>query len=662
MLSNHNRFDICFVTYNSAKWIDMCISAVNKLDYDHKKLSLIFADNNSTDNTIELLEAKKQELDDVFADFIILPQKDNKGFGAGNNTAVKNGKSEYIFLLNVDTEIRADALSVVSDEIRRSGKEYGMFELRQMPSEHCKYYDPVTMDTSWSNGACTVIKRNVFEEVGGFDESIFMYSEDVDLSWNIRAHGYKIKYIPRAVVNHYTNTEDKTPKLSEQVGSFVGRLILSYKYGSDQQVKDQETTVKRTVAYKHNHIFTTLLNDRLKNVYTNKENYRRFYHDKIENNQYFDGDASIRELDEIRTGAYEKTEASTYTDGIDFTVVVRTYRRPELLSMTLESLTNQVYKGFRVIVVEDGENDYAEETASKYKDILNISYHCLGYHGGRCVAANKGVELATTKYVCFLDDDDYFFADHFETAAYMIKTDPGHELYALGCMEGKVSYRDESDPCSFYYQEKRSWNRKKLDWEYFFFDNPLPIQSFIFTKKLFQQVGGINIELEAFEDWDLWIRMLIEHDIVYLNKATSIFKTPFDQADLDKREEFMGPYRPIMKEKAQQYRSLAGIEYRELSEFNEEEPKNERVLEIIRPYREDESPIDVFTEIKHTKKWLISLPARLIVDLTDSIAGKDHKIGKTFGRVIYPWVKYSKAQREEIVNDILSSKCWRLVE
>ena len=660
----YKDFDICFVTYNSSKWIDMCIDAVSRLDYDLKKLNLVFVDNASSDDTVSLLKKRKTELEDRFAGFSVICEEVNRGFGAGNNIAARQGSAEYLLLLNVDTEIDRNALKIVSDEIDRHGLEYAVFEMRQMPSEHCKYYDPVTMETFWANGACVAVRRDVFFEVGGFDESIFMYCEDVDLSWNIRSHGYKIRYVPEAVVNHYTNNEDGTPKISEQIGSFAGRLILSYKYGSDDQVRYQETTVRKTLALPANGRFADALNARLESISDNKARYRRFYDLNIRENSFIDGDASIKELDEIRSGAFEKTEFCERADGIDFSVVVRTYRRPQLLALTLESLTNQVYRNFDVIVIEDGEEPSAENTAERFRSRLNIGYKCLGYHGGRSRAANAGVSMAAGRYICFLDDDDYFFADHLETMAYLIKQDPGKQMYALGCMEGKIALRDESDPTSFVYVEKSSWIRNWLTRDYFFFDNPLPIQSIVFTKGLFEKVGGVDETLEAFEDWDLWMRMLLETDIVYMDKATSIFKTPYDAAELEKREAFMGPYRPLMKQKAEEYREKAGIAYMELTEFYPDESRDENILKVIRPYREEESSIDVFSEIKRTKKWLLSLPARIAVAGISKLRKHDPdglSMSDRFGPVIWPWKNYTKAERENMVDTVLTSDCWKWI-
>ena len=652
MWVNQNSFDICFVTYNSAKWIDMCINAVKKLKYDHKELTLIFVDNNSTDNTIELLETKKKELAGIFADFIILPQKDNKGFGAGNNIAVKNGISDNIFLLNIDTEIHPDALSVLSDTIKESDPSYGAFELRQMPLENCKYYDPITMDTYWASGACVVIKRAVFEEVGGFDESIFMYSEDVDLSWNIRAHGYKIKYVPGAVVNHYTNYEGDNPKISEQIGSFAGRLTLSYKYGSDRQVDYQETTVRRTLAYPTNNHFVAALRDRIQTVCSNKEYYRSFYRQNIEHNPLINGDLAIRELDEIRTGAFERLDAITNKCADDFTLVMRVSSYPELLEVQLLSLLNQTMNSFKVIVVENGKSESAKEVVERYKSKLDITYCCLGYDGNSSDLSNKGVELATTKHICFIEEDIYFFADYFEIMTDLIRKNPDKAVYISDGMRVKGSYEADSGRNHLQYS-KQSKNLSNVTRDDLFYDEVLPIQSFVFLREAILKMGGFDSSFGSEADRELVLRILINGDIALINKATYLYVDEGHEQEVNK--DFAGSF-------VEEYRKEAGIVRTEKPD-NSVVVNDENILTVIRPYREEESPVDVFNEIKHTKSWLVTFPLRLLSLPFKNLLGKNDPFTKEKpGPVIWPWKEYSKSERERIVDEVLTSKMWKITQ
>ena len=58
------------------------------------------------------------------------------------------------------------------------------------------------VEVDWVSGACFVVRRSAFEEVGGFDEAYFMYAEDVDLCWRLGRHGWSVAYVPTAEVTH----------------------------------------------------------------------------------------------------------------------------------------------------------------------------------------------------------------------------------------------------------------------------------------------------------------------------------------------------------------------------------------------------------------------------------------------------------------------------
>ena len=103
--------------------------------------------------------------------------------------------------------------------------------MRQIPYEHPKAYDPATLDAPWVSGAATLFRREAYEAVGGFDEAIFMYGEDVDLSWRLRAKGWRITYQPRCAVVHRTYKEAGEVKPLQVFGGVQTNLCLRMRYG-----------------------------------------------------------------------------------------------------------------------------------------------------------------------------------------------------------------------------------------------------------------------------------------------------------------------------------------------------------------------------------------------------------------------------------------------
>src|SRR4051794_28001158 len=156
----------------------------------------------------------------------------NNGFARGMNLLSRQGESEFMFLLNPDTELQPGCLERL---LARAEADplVAMCEARQQPREHPKRYDPASGETTWCTGAAVLVRRKAFEALGGFDErAFFMYCEDVDLSWKFWLSGWRCIYVPEAVVRHYN--QDIIPgkrRTVENYYSFRNSLFLFYRFG-----------------------------------------------------------------------------------------------------------------------------------------------------------------------------------------------------------------------------------------------------------------------------------------------------------------------------------------------------------------------------------------------------------------------------------------------
>jgi len=199
-MNNENgiRIDIIIITYNSIKWISNCLKSISKSSYPKEKISVIIVDNSSSDGTCEMLD----DYNSCFGSFELIRNGKNLGFGKANNIGARHAISDCLLFLNPDTEIHEDAMKELMFCFESDEKDIALWELRQFPYEHPKCYNPVTLESSWSSAAACMVRKSAFTEIGGFDENIFMYCEDVDLSWRLKANGYKLKYVPKAIVYH----------------------------------------------------------------------------------------------------------------------------------------------------------------------------------------------------------------------------------------------------------------------------------------------------------------------------------------------------------------------------------------------------------------------------------------------------------------------------
>ncbi|MCD8525033.1 MAG: glycosyltransferase [Gammaproteobacteria bacterium] len=159
--------------------------------------------------------------------------KKNIGFGRSHNHAFQFRKGTFFLVTNPDLEFEKNAIDkIVQFALLDDLSKVASWEFRQKPYEHPKYYDPITLKTFWSSGACLLINPKAFEEVGGYTKDIFMYGEDVELSYHFIDTGWDVKYCPFAVVWHYTYKQAGEFKPVQFVRSLSANALLKLRYGN----------------------------------------------------------------------------------------------------------------------------------------------------------------------------------------------------------------------------------------------------------------------------------------------------------------------------------------------------------------------------------------------------------------------------------------------
>lgn len=199
-------------------------------------------------------EAVAAGLDDLRYVFF----NENLGSSGGSNRLAEQSASDLILVLNPDTYPVPNMLTYLIHAI--TDPTIGIAEARQIPLEHPKESHPGTGDTSWASGCCLLVRRSVFEFVGGFDFEHFpLYCDDVDFSWRVRLAGYRVVHVPRAVVFHdkrITLSGGPSPASTELYHATLGRLMLATRYGRPDLVnealaqisKDGDLEQRRAVA------------------------------------------------------------------------------------------------------------------------------------------------------------------------------------------------------------------------------------------------------------------------------------------------------------------------------------------------------------------------------------------------------------------------------
>jgi O-antigen biosynthesis protein len=237
---------IIIVLFNQVGFSYACLQSV--LKNTQACYELIIVDNNSTDKTIFLL--------DRIEGATIIRNNENLHFLKANNQALKYLKGKYLLFLNNDTIVSKDWLPPLLETIREenvgavgsklvfpdgtlqeaggiiwsdgSGWNYGRGDDADKPE-----YNYVR-EVDYCSGACLLVKKELFEQIGGFDNRLEpAYYEDTDLCFSLRDIGYKVMYQPKSVVIHYEGATSGTDTLAgAKKYQEVNKLKFTEKWGS----------------------------------------------------------------------------------------------------------------------------------------------------------------------------------------------------------------------------------------------------------------------------------------------------------------------------------------------------------------------------------------------------------------------------------------------
>ena len=217
---------IILVNFNGEDVLVDCLSSLEKF-IPSDKCEIILVDNNSQDNSINLVESK-------FPRIKLIRLFQNLGFGTGNNVGARAAKGNFLFLLNTDTIITSNflphllGLMAENSDVGVIGTKLvfpdGRFQISFSPEIgisgeakakrlHKNAQDKDSLcfieqdfqdvkDVDVVVGAAFFIRTDLFDLLGGFDEKFFMYFEESDLCQRVRNKGYKILYTPHESLIH----------------------------------------------------------------------------------------------------------------------------------------------------------------------------------------------------------------------------------------------------------------------------------------------------------------------------------------------------------------------------------------------------------------------------------------------------------------------------
>jgi len=217
--------DVVVVSYDSRDDLRDCVAPLA----EDPRFAVAVVDNASRDESLATVS-------DLPVRAIAL--RENGGFAHGCNRGWREGSAPYIVFLNPDARFPPNAIKLLIETVEASGATAAAvprvvsaqgrldYSLRRFPRlrttyaqalflhrvfPHASWADELIrqpqhydseQNVAWASGVCLLVRRDVLEEIDGWDERFFMYCEDIDLCRRLHDSGHEIRYVPRAVVVH----------------------------------------------------------------------------------------------------------------------------------------------------------------------------------------------------------------------------------------------------------------------------------------------------------------------------------------------------------------------------------------------------------------------------------------------------------------------------
>lgn len=220
---------IAIVSYNTKDLLLDCLRSLH-VHTSVIGFEVIVVDNNSRDGTVSAVR-------EIYPAITIIANQDNRGFAKAVNQAAAVSRGRHVLLLNSDTLVRDQSL-VTMVKYLDDHPDVGAVSCQQWTGEghlnrtcfpfpslrdhlvHAALFQLVapkmqaaaaatqavdcsrSQDVDWANGACLMVRRSLFEQVEGLDESFFMYFEDADLCRRLRQQGSRVRHLAEAAIVH----------------------------------------------------------------------------------------------------------------------------------------------------------------------------------------------------------------------------------------------------------------------------------------------------------------------------------------------------------------------------------------------------------------------------------------------------------------------------
>lgn len=209
-----------------------------------------------------------------------------------------------------------------------------------------------------------------------------------------------------------------------------------------------------------------------------------------------------------------------------FSVIIPLYNKENYIENTLKSVLQQTFDNFEIIIVNDGSTDNSEQKILNFND-SRIRYYSK-INEGASKARNFGIEKAKADYICFIDADDYWYPEFLSTFHSVILNHKTQKVFSCAIeietykkkFQGQYSIQTKSGVQIVDYFKSSLKN------------SIISTSSVVLHKDIFKKVGVFDPTIKSGQDTDLWIRVGLDYNIVFINIVLATYV--FDEKSLSR--------------------------------------------------------------------------------------------------------------------------------
>jgi len=214
-------------------------------------------------------------------------------------------------------------------------------------------------------------------------------------------------------------------------------------------------------------------------------------------------------------------------------VIIPNFNHERFLQKRIDSVLNQTYQDFELILLDDCSTDGSRSILSAYANDPRVRIEFNEVNSGSTFKQwNKGVRLASGKYIWLAESDDYADERLLERLVAVLESDPA--ITFAYCQSWRVINNDQLDGFADFYLDYLEKGRWKSDFRidghaecqnYFICANTVPNASaVVFRRAVYERVGGADESLRLCGDWKLWMAMALEGKMAYLSEPLNYFR------------------------------------------------------------------------------------------------------------------------------------------